>query len=338
MIERQLGRTGISTLPLGFGGIPIQRLSLAESDLLLQTALDAGISFFDSAQAYTDSEQKMGRILSAQRKRVAIASKSLLRSGREIGLELQLSLAALKTDYLDIYQLHNVASAQDLQAVLAPDGALEELEKALQAGKIRFVGISGHKPALLREALRQYPFATVQVPVNFMETLALPELLPQAKEAGVGIIAMKPMAGGALQERALNLRFILAQGVEVAIPGVDAPAQIRENLACLQEIRPLDEFELARLEKEKEELGQTFCRRCEYCLPCPVGLPIAFLHVLRGYFFRYNLHDWVWERLRALPKSFPDCLECGECRNKCPYDLDTPAIFREAWQAIRTRD
>lgn len=334
MIENTLDQIGFKVLPVGLGGIPIQRLDLEESDRLLATALDLGVNFFDSARAYTDSEMKMGRVLAKKRKQVCIASKSMAREGRALAADLELSLQDLATDYLDIYQCHNVSSEADLQAILAPGGALETLEKKRQAGTIRFIGITGHKPWLLLKALKIFPFATVQVPINYLETLALAELVPAARRAGIGVIAMKPMAGGAIQERSLNLRFIFAAGADLAIPGVDSPIQIRENLACLEELRPLDSEEIARLEREKSLLGTSFCRRCEYCQPCPAGLPIAFLHVLRAYYFRYNLQDWVLERLKSLPKSYADCLACGACREKCPYDLDTPAIFRETREKI----
>ncbi len=334
MPEILLGKTGIRVLPVGLGGIPIQRLDLEESDRLLTAALDLGVNFFDSARAYTDSEMKMGRVLAGKRKQVCIASKSMAREGRAMAADIESSLRALATDYLDIYQCHNLSSEADLQAVQAPGGALETLEKKRQAGLIRFIGLTGHKPGLLLKALDIFPFATVQVPINYLETLALDELIPAARQAGIGVIAMKPLAGGAVQERVLNLRFTLAAGADLVIPGVDSPAQIRENLTCLETPGPLNEEEIAGLEREKAVLGTGFCRRCEYCQPCPAGLPIAFLHVLRGYYFRYNLQEWVLERLGSIPKSYSDCLECGACREKCPYDLDSPAIFRETREKI----
>jgi hypothetical protein len=161
------------------------------------------------------------------------------------------------------------------------------------------------------------------------------DLIPAARRRGVGVIAMKPVGGGNIREVALNFRFIFNQGIDVAIPGMDSEAQVVENVAALADLSPLDDAETARLQKEKERLGDRFCRRCEYCMPCPQGLPISFLHVLRNYYFLYDLKEWAQERLGALAKTYKDCVACGQCVPKCPYHLDMPAIFRETWEKMQ---
>jgi predicted aldo/keto reductase-like oxidoreductase len=325
---------GIPVLRMGMGGIPIQRLDAAGSDRVLQKAVASGINFFDTARGYTDSESKLGRVLPRHRERVVIASKSFSRDAAAIMADIEHSLKNLRTDHIDIYQCHNVASEADLEKVLAPDGALAGLAKAREQGKIRHIGISGHKPRLLTQALARFAFATIQVPCNFMETEAMQELIPMARHKHVGIIAMKPVGGGNIREVALNFRFIFNRGVDVAIPGMDSERQVEENVAALGNLSALDAEETSRLQKEKDRLGDTFCRRCEYCMPCPQGLPISFLHVLKNYYFLYDLKDWVWERLDALARTYKDCAACGQCVQKCPYHLDMPGIFRTTWEKM----
>jgi len=322
---------GATVLRMGMGGIPIQRLELQQSDRVLEKALDAGINFFDTARIYTDSESKLGRVISRQRGRVVIASKSFSRDAAAIMADIETSLRQLRTDHIDVYQCHNIASESELEKVLAPDGAVAGMLKAREQGKIRHIGLSGHKPRIVALALERFAFETIQVPCNFMETEAFRDLVPMARRKQVAVIAMKPVGGGNIRETRLNFRFIFSQGVDVAIPGMDSEEQIEENVSALADLSPLTPEETARLQKEKDRLGDHFCRRCEYCMPCPQGLPISFLHVLKNYYFLYDLKDWVWERLGALAKTYPDCLACGECVKKCPYQLDMPKIFSETW-------
>jgi predicted aldo/keto reductase-like oxidoreductase len=338
-----LGKTGLKVNPIGFGGIPIQRLSPQESGKVIKKALDMGINFFDTSRIYTDSEEKLGRIFSQpqykdKRETFIIATKTFSREGKPAAKDLETGLKLLKTGYIDLYQCHNIGNDEDLQKILAPGSVLDVLQKAREKGKIRNIGITGHKPTMLMKALKAFDFDTVQVPLNYIEQACLEELVPYAKERGIGVIAMKPVGGGAFKHVPLVLRFNLTHGADVVIPGMDSEHQVIENLSVLENLNPLTGEEMAVLQKEKEVLGENFCRRCEYCMPCPQGLPIPFLHVLRAYYFRYNLQDWALERMNNLPKSYKDCIECGECVKKCPYELDTPGIFKETWEEITTRN
>ncbi len=325
---------GVNILRMGMGGIPIQRLDAQCSEKVLEKAVENGINFFDTARIYTDSESKFGRVLSRHRDRVVIASKSFSREAGAIGRDIDDSLQQLRTDHIDIYQCHNVASESDLEKILSVDGAVAGLLRAKEQGKILHIGLSGHKPRIVAMALERFAFETIQVPCNFMETEVFKDLIPRARKRGVGIIAMKPIGGGNIREIALNFRFIFNQGIDVAIPGMDSEKQVVENVAALADLSPLNAGETARLQKEKDRLGDSFCRRCEYCMPCPQGLPISFLHVLKNYYFLYDLKDWVWERIGALAKTYKDCAACGECMKKCPYQLDMPKIFSETWQKM----
>jgi len=326
---------GLKVLRIGMGGIPIQRLDVKQSDRVLEKAVAAGINFFDTARIYTDSESKFGRVLSRHRSRVVIASKSFSRDAVAILADIESSLEQLRTDHIDIYQCHNIASEGDLAKIFAADGAVAGLVKAKEQGKIRHIGLSGHKPRIVVMALERFAFETIQVPCNFMETEAFQDLVPMARQRRVGVIAMKPVGGGNIREINLNFRFIFNQGVDVAIPGMDSGKQIEENVAALADLSPLTAAETAQLQKEKDRLGDYFCRRCEYCMPCPQGLPISFLHVLKNYYFLYDLKDWVWERIDTLSKTYKDCIACGQCVQKCPYHLNMPEIFRETWEKMQ---
>lgn len=336
-----LGKTGLRVNRVGFGGIPIQRLSIDGAAEVLEAALDRGVDFIDTARGYTDSEEKIGRVLNSFSGRVTLASKSMARTRDAMLRDVETSLRNLGVDSIDLYQCHNISSRDQLETVLGPGGAMEALTGARDQGMIGHIGITGHKPWVVKQAIQRFPFETVQVPFNMIETTAADELLPLAVKKNLGIIAMKPIAGGAVRNVLLNLRFILTSGMDVVIPGMDRVEQVEENMSVLDGLEPLSEEEAEVLEREKEELGDSFCRRCEYCMPCPEGLNISFLHLIGAYYFRYGLRDWAWERLMSLPKKYADCIRCGECVKKCPYDLDTPAIFEELDRRIaedRRRD
>lgn len=331
----ELGKTGLKINPVGFGGIPIQRLTVEESVKIINEAIDAGINFFDTSRIYSDSETKMGKVFSKRRDEVIIATKSYSRDRENVLKDLDVSLKELQTDYIELFQLHNVSTEKDYNDIFLPDGALAGLVEAKKQGRIGHIGITGHKPWIVLEAMKKFDFATIQVPLNIIETECKKELLPFAKEKGAGVIAMKPVAGGALKNVPLSLRYILTEGADVVIPGMDKSEQIPDNLSVLQNLNKLTQEELNLLLHEKEELGDSFCRRCEYCMPCPEGLPVTFLHLLSAYYFRYDLRDWAYERIKSLPKSYKDCTACGACIKKCPYDLDSPEIFKDVWNRIQ---
>jgi len=315
---------------VGFGGIPIQGLPVSDAERVLLRALDRGINFFDSARAYTDSEEKMGRVLHAHRDRIHLASKALPRNARRMRGELETSLRNLRTGMIDLYQVHSVGSLEELERILAPGGAYEALAQAREEGKVRWIGVTGHSLPVLLEAVRTGLFDTVQLPFNAIESEWEMEVLPAARKAGIGTIGMKPLAGGAIRNVGASIRFSLTRGIDVSIPGMDSVLQVDENAAVGEDLRAPTEEELAALQKEKELWGEKFCRRCAYCMPCPEGLNIPFLLLIEGYYTRYELHDWARERLQALSKTFSDCTACGECLEKCPYDLPIPDLMKDA--------
>lgn len=315
---------------VGFGGIPIQRLSMEEAERVLAAAVEHGINFFDSARAYSDSEEKMGRGLSPFRARIFLATKSLAKTRRDMAREIDSSLKGLRTDSIDLYQVHNVRNKEVLDQVLGKGGAMEALEEAKEKGKVRSIGVTGHNMEALARAVKTGRFEAAQIPFNAIETEWETKLVPLCRERGMGVIAMKPLAGGALRPRVESLRYVLTRGATVAIPGMDAVEQVKENVKAGEKVIKLTKKERKVLLEEKERLGERFCRRCEYCLPCTQGLNIPFILLLGGYADRYGLRDWALERYRTQAKGIDDCQDCGECEEKCPYHLPVREMLREA--------
>jgi len=330
MEMRVLGKTGLKVSAVGMGGIPIQRVSFPQARKVVEMAIRLGVNFFDTARAYTDSEDKLGEVLGRYRKDVIIATKTMARSKEEMAKDIDNSLQSLKVDCIDLYQLHNVKDEGSLERVLAPDGALAALKEAQDRGKIRFIGITGHIPSVLVKAVKTGEFDTVQFPFNPIETTGSEELLPLATELGVGTIAMKPFAGGALKNKVLTLRFILEQGFSTVIPGMDEVAQVNENVTAGQNPGPLTEEEKSALLGEVAILGSAFCRRCEYCQPCPRGIDIPMVFLLDGYWTRYGLKEWAVDRYRPLKAKASECMDCGECESRCPYQLPIREMLKEA--------
>jgi predicted aldo/keto reductase-like oxidoreductase len=329
MQYRQLGRTGLNVSVIGFGGIPIQRVSDEQATAVLQRALDKGINFFDTARGYTDSEAKLGRALKNSRQKVIIATKSMARTKEAMTADIKKSLAALGMDYIDLYQLHNVKDRAALEQVFKPDGALVALKEAKKAGVVKHIGITGHIRSYLIEALQSGELETVQFPFNAVEAAGAEVLFEQARQADAGIIVMKPLAGGAIRNINYALRFILEYNVSTVIPGMDSTAQVDENAMAGDEMLPLSAEEKKVLEEKAGALGATFCRRCEYCQPCPQGIDIPTVFLLDGYYTRYGLKDWARERYWTLPNKADACVECGECEEKCPYSLPIRRMLAE---------
>lgn len=332
METRCLGRTGLQVSLLSMGGIPIQRVDNTAATEILQAALAAGINFFDTARGYTDSEAKFGLVLGAAQRqgRAVIATKSMARTRDGMAADIERSLNNLQADYIDLYQLHNVRSREELRQVLAPDGALAALRAARAEGKVRHVGITGHVVDVLVEAVQTGEFETVQFPFNAVEKEGAERLLPLAAKLGMGVIVMKPLAGGALRPASLALRFLLAQPVSTIIPGMDSVAQVKENAVLGEHPQPLSEAEQAELAAEIKKLGNRFCRRCEYCLPCPQGIRIPLVFTFDGYWTRYGLKEWAEERYQEMAVKAGACVQCGTCESRCPYSLPIREMLKEA--------
>ncbi len=328
MNYRPLGRTGLQVSEIGFGGIPLQRVSPEEAAVVVKGAFESGINFFDSARGYTDSEEKMGLALEeVPRREIVLATKSGARRKKEMKWDIELSLRNFKTDYIDLYQLHNVRSKEVAEQIFEPGGAWEAIMEAQQEGKVRFAGITGHIPRVLLELLEQESFDTVQFPFNHVEREPLAGLIPRALQRGVGTIVMKPLAGGVTCYPAASLKFILQHDISTAIPGMKCFEEVQGNASASGS--SFSGAEEEQLRREFERIGDRFCRRCDYCRPCPQGIDIPSLLTLRLYSESYGLHQWALERYLAQQAKPSICSECGACEERCPYNLPVRDLLKE---------
>lgn len=340
MKKKILGKTNLEVSVIGFGGIPIQNLPMREARNLIREVLDAGINFLDTAQGYGDSEVKIGEGIKGKREDCILATKSPCRTAQQARSHVEKALRRLKTDYIDLYQIHHVSKPNELEQVLAPKGCLEELAKIKKEGKIRHIGITGHNPDLLQRAIEQSEeLETVQFPFNIVEDEESKRaLLNSAKKLKVGTIIMKPLAGGVISEPGLSLRWILQQGVDTVIPGMILSSEIKANAMVGNEPFPLSPEELSRLKDAVKDLEENFCRRCMYCIPCPEGIPIYLIQELGDKVKVDAVKKMCQDIYARLEKTVEDCTECGECEEKCPYELPIREMLKEKHKLLTLKN
>lgn len=322
-----LGKTGLRISRMGFGGIPIQKTDAQVTRTLMEELVAHGVNYIDTARGYTVSEAYLGEALCGLRDRFVLATKSMARTKEAMARDIETSLANLRTDHIDLYQVHN-PSLKELEQVCAPGGALEALLEAKAAGRIGHIGVTAHMAAVFERALTLPWVETVMFPYNIVETQG-EALMKRAHEQGVGFICMKPLAGGALEDAALAMRFIAQNpDVSVVIPGMCDVREVRQNIDAFENTAPLTQAELAQIETIRKELGTQFCRRCNYCQPCTAGISMSGIFVLEGYLNRYGLGDWAKQRYAAMAKKAGDCVGCGVCETRCPYQLPIREMLR----------
>ena len=315
-----LGKTGLKISRLGFGGIPIQRVTAADTRKLVLQLADAGVNYIDTARGYTVSESYLGEALEGLRDRFILATKSMARTKEAMAQDVETSLHNLRTDYIDLYQVHN-PSMEQLDTVIGPGGALEALVDAKEAGKIGHIGLTAHSLAVFERALSLPWVETIMFPYNIVENQGA-ELIHKCQEHNIGFIAMKPLAGGAIEDATLALRYIASNpDVTVIIPGMAEPHELEENIAACSNHAPLTAEEQKKLDEVRALLGENFCRRCGYCGPCTAGISIPNVFLFAGYLERYGLEGWARERYSTLAVKASACVECGECESRCPYHL-----------------
>ncbi len=323
-----LGKTGLEVSEVGFGGIPIIRLTTAEAVTVLRRAYDRGITLFDTANVYLDSEEKMGLAFDGIRSRLVLATKTVKRDRAGAEADIDLSLQRLRTDYIDLFQIHQLSLESDYQAATGPNGALEAVFRARQAGKIRHIGVTSHSIEMAARLVRTGLFSTVQFPFNFIESKPVEELHPVARQENMGILAMKPFGGGALDNAELCFKFLRRFSDVIPLPGFDAVEQV-DQIATIykteNEVLPED---LTAMERYRTELGQRFCRRCEYCQPCEQGVKIT---AAMGYpiIVRRMSYAKAAGFAAKTMESVRNCIECGECVKRCPYNLPIPEMLKE---------
>lgn len=329
MNYKVLGKTGLTVSEVGIGGIPIQRADVAAAKALLAAAAEMGVNFLDSARAYSVSESYLGEALEGIRDRFVIATKSGAKTKEDMARDVDISLQNFRTDHIELYQFHN-PNAAGLQQIVAPGGALEALLEAKEAGKIGHIGITLHSKELFEEVLELSWVETIMFPYSIVETQA-EQLIAKCREKNIGFICMKPMAGGALDDANLAMRFLARnEHIGIVIPGMASVCELEQNVAAYADKSPLTEEEIRKIDAVRRELGSSFCRRCNYCAPCSAGISIYSVFLFEGYLTRYNLVDWATGRYNAMEKHASDCIGCGVCEPRCPYGLPIREMMQRA--------
>lgn len=328
MEYRTLGKTGLRISRMGFGGIPIQRIDKEGTRSLMKELLEAGVNYIDTARGYTVSEEYLGYGLEGIRDQFVLATKSMARTKEAMAADIETSLGNLRTDYIDLYQVHN-PSMEQLEQVMAEGGALEALKEAKAAGKIRHIGLTAHSAAVFARAQELDWVETIMFPYNIVENQG-EELIRKCGEKNVGFVCMKPLAGGAIEDATLALRYVCSNpDVTVVIPGMAEARELEENVKACENSMPLTKEEEEKLEAVRKQLGTNFCRRCNYCAPCTVGINIPSVFLFAGYLERYDLGDWARDRYQSLSVKASACVECGECETRCPYHLPIREMLKK---------
>lgn len=320
-----LGRTGITTPQNAFGALPIQRVEKAEAVKLLRKAYDGGMTYFDTARAYTDSEEKMGAAFEGMRDKIFIATKTHAQDAKTFWEHLETSLTNLKTDHLDLYQLHCVPKCYK------PDdgsGLYEAMLKAKEQGKILHIGITAHKIGVAEEIVESGLYETLQFPFSYLATDRDIALVKKCEEAGMGFIAMKGLSGGLLTNSKACMAF-MSQYPALPIWGIQRDAELDEWLSFFEEEVVMTEELKAVIDKDRAELLGDFCRGCGYCSPCTVDIQINTCARMSQLIRRAPSATWMSEKWQAEMMKIEDCVECGECKTRCPYELDIPNLLRK---------
>ncbi len=321
MKTARLGQTNLRVSRVAFGGIPIQRLAENEAVRVVQRCLDLGVTLLDTANGYTTSEERIGKAIAGRRDQVILATKSGARDKSGSQEHLELSLKRLNTDYIDLWQFHGISSPEDYEQVLGPNGAMETAQKALQDGKIRHIGVTSHSLDMAVKMAAAGHFETMQFPFNFVTNEAIQELLPLCRQHDVGFIAMKPFAGGMLNKATLSMKWLLQFDLALPDPGIEKAEEIEEIVKIVEGSWELLPDELAEIERIRVEVGTRFCRRCQYCLPCPQNINIPMMMTLPSFGKRFSPEQFRSDHFRQMIETAKTCTKCAHCEEHCPYKL-----------------
>ncbi|MDR1727362.1 MAG: aldo/keto reductase [Acidobacteriota bacterium] len=334
MKRMTLGRTGIEAWRLGFGGIPIQRVSEGQAVDTVLYALEKGVDFIDTSRMYTTSETRIGLALRQTDKKPVLATKSFARTSDGIRKDVDVSRRELHRDVLDIYQCHSIGTPDEYKKITAKDGAYEGLLKAREEGLVRHIGITSHSLDVLDKALDDDLFDTVMVCFSFLEPAAQDKVIPKALAKGVGVLAMKPLSGGVIEAPEAALKWSFGREGTLVLVGVESRELIDQNWRVFEGGWDLTEADRADIAAISQEYDKKFCRRCDYCLPCPAGIPIQFVLGAKSFLKRMGpgaiknpMFADIWDKAE-------NCTECGQCMERCPYGLPIPEIVKAnlAWR------
>ena len=321
-----LGKTGITVCRNGFGALPIQRIGKEDAAYLVKKAYENGVNFFDTARAYTDSEEKLGYATSSFRDKIYIATKTAAMNGEELKKDLETSLSLLKTDYIDIYQFHNPTFCPK-----PGDGTLlyEAMVDAKKEGKIRHIGITNHRLGVAKEAIESGLYETLQFPFSYISGEKELELLNLCRENDMGFIAMKGLAGGLLNNSRVCYAFMSQFDNVLPIWGVQRERELDEWLSYNNNPPVMDDEIKEIIEKDRKELSGDFCRGCGYCMPCPMGIKISECARMIQMIRRSPSESQLSEEAKAMMANIHNCVKCGKCMDKCPYSLPIPTLLEK---------
>lgn len=324
-----LGRTGITVNKNGFGALPIQRIGKEAAVKLVRKAYEAGITFFDTARWYTDSEIKLGEAFEGMREKVYIATKTGAKTPEEFWEDLHTSLDNLKTDYIDIYQFHNPAFCP-----VPGDGSglYEAMSEAKKQGKVRHIGITNHRLSVAQEAVESGLYETLQFPFCYLTGEKELALVEKCKDAEMGFIAMKALSGGLITNSAAAYAFQAQYDNVLPIWGVQRESELEEFISYIENPPVMTEELRALIKRDRAELAGEFCRGCGYCMPCPVGIEINTCARMSLLLRRSPSETQLSAAGQAMMKKIEDCLHCNKCKSKCPYNLDTPALLEKNYE------
>lgn len=330
-----LGKTGLEVNKNGFGALPIQRITKKDAVYLLQKAFYNGINYFDTARAYSDSEEKIGAAFEYTRDKIIISTKTMAQTADGFWKDLEESLSKMKTDYIDIYQFHNPAFCPkpgDESGLY--DAALE----AKKQGKIRHIGITNHRIAVAEEAIASGLYETLQFPFSYLAADADLKIVEKCKAAGMGFIAMKGLSGGLIHNSAAAYAYMAQPQFSHVAPiwGVQRESELDEFLSYQTCPPQLDEALLQEIEADKMQLSGDFCRGCGYCMPCPAGIEINNCARMSLMLRRAPQAGWLSEEWQEKMKKIEGCLHCGKCMEKCPYGLNTPELLAKNYEDYKT--
>lgn len=337
MREVTLGSTGIRVPQNGFGALPIQRVSEEEAVRLLRRAWEGGMRYFDTARAYSDSEQKIGAafgdtVFATDREKIFIATKTHAKTPEGFWEDLNTSLEKLRTDYIDVYQFHQ------MDVCWRPgdgSGMYECMQEAKRQGKIRHIGGTAHKIRVAQELVQSGLYETVQFPFSYLAGELELDLVQKCKENNVGFVAMKGLAGGLINHYDAAMAFMTQYDNVVPIWGIQRERELDEWLSCMTSTPQMSPEISDYIEREKRELSGDFCRGCGYCMPCTVGITINQCARMSLMLRRAPSEGWLSEHWQAEMKKIESCVNCGKCKSRCPYELDTPALLRKNYEDYR---
>lgn len=332
MKKVKLGRTNLDVTQLGWGGIPVQRVSEDEAVSVIRAVVDMGVDLLDTARGYTNSEYRIGLALQTIDREVVLSTKSLVRTNR-IEDEVRISLRELKAKKIHLYHLHNISRLEDYEKVMDPGGAYEGLMRMRDGGRIDFIGITSHSLDVLKRAVEDGHFDVIMACYSFLEPDADRKVFPLARAKDIGMISMKPFSGGVIEEPGPALRFVLVQPDIVPIPGSETLEKARANWENFSQDHSLTRRDWSYIETLKRELDHQFCRRCDYCQPCPEKIGIQHMMGLRSIVKRFGRGAEELDWFHSLVEKARNCTECGDCLKRCPYELPIPEQIRNnlAW-------